>query len=82
MNAGRSVKTGGVIACLAILLFAAAHAADNSLSLQIAAQDEPVTEAIASLKVTITNTSSRSITFVESNPGCDYTASVLMQTAT
>jgi hypothetical protein len=65
-----------------MLLFAAAHAADNPLSLQIAAPDETAVETNASLKVTITNTSSRSITLVESNLDATTPSASPMLTAT
>ena len=76
MKAVRWSKTVGVMAAMLLVVLATAQGAGDSLAMQIAQPDGPVTDPAVSLQITMTNTASRELTLVKSNPGCDFTAMV------
>jgi hypothetical protein len=65
-----------VAVALAGVLLGMARGAGESLALKIAAPEGGFTESSVGLGVTMTNTSSKNITLVKSNPGCDFSAEV------
>ena len=76
MNAVRWWKRVGIMAGVLLVLLAVAQGASDVMIMQITEPEAPLTEQAYSLKVTMTNTSSRDLTLVKSNPGCDFIASV------
>lgn len=65
-----------VTVAMAGVLLGIARAAGKPLALKIAAPEDVITESSAGLLVEMTNTSSRNIMLVKSNPGCDFNAEV------
>ena len=76
MNAVRWLKRVGIMAGLLLVLHAVSQGAGDVMTMQIAEPGGPLAEPAYSLKVTMTNTSSRDLTLVKSNPGCDFIATV------
>ena len=72
----RVIRHGVAAVVLAGALLGMAQAAGEPLALKVAAPEGVITESSAGLEVTMTNTSSRNITLVKSNPGCDFGAEV------
>jgi len=72
----RVTKHVVAVVALAGALLGMAQAAGEPLALKITAPEGVITESSVGLEVTMMNTSSRNITLVKSNPGCDFSADV------
>jgi len=81
VDGGRVQWNGEVIRGVAFVLlgmapWAAANSRGESLSLKITPTEGVITELNVVLHLTITNPTGAPITFVKSNPGCDFSAEV------